>query len=85
LHIVECFLRPFEILGVCKCNPMVPVEVIVIGHKTLDAGELNHDVLKLAGKKETGCHALAAGDGVSFSSACTDDLEQLLRYSDVLT
>lgn len=84
LHVVEGLLGGLEVLGVGERDAVVPVEVVVVSHETLDAGEVDHDVLELARQKKAGGHALAAGDGVAFGGARADDLEQLLRHADVL-
>jgi len=83
LDVEEGFLCSLELLGAGQSNAIVPVEVIVIGHKRTDAIELNHHVFELACKEEAAGHALPPRDGVTLRSAGSDDFEQLLGYAHV--
>lgn len=51
--------------GSCQGDAVVEIEVVVIIHVSLDAIEVDVDVLELAHKEVARGHALSARDGVA--------------------
>ena len=61
-----------------KCNPKIPMKVIIIRHEILNRVKVHKHLIELSQKEETGGHALSSWNGVAFLSGSTDYLKELM-------